>query len=470
MKILFVASECNPLVKVGGLADVIGALPKALKELGIDVSVLIPFYQVMDLDKEKVKLVLKDYPVVFNNRREKFNLFRTYLPNTTVPVFLIENGNYFKDGVYIETDASSGGSEEEAARFLFLSKVAVEIAGLNKTDILHCHDWHTAIVPFLVRKQGLKIKTLLTIHNLGYQGIYDWRTVNKLLGTDFSEKVNCLKFGILNADIITTVSPNYAKEILSEQFGSGLEKHLQEKKRNLVGILNGLDENFFNPETDSYIVENYSIKNLELKIKNKTYLQKITFGEASIELPVISIVSRLAKQKGIDLIIEGFPSLAKENIRFIILGEGDEKYEKFFKEMMLKFPEKCWAKIGFDERLAHQIYAGSDIFLMPSLFEPCGLGQQVAMKYGTVPVARAVGGIKDTVLPVMIYPEAIEGSGFVFEGYNTKEFIGSLKEALNLYERKDSWRAIQLNGMSQDFSWRKSAQKYSEVYKDLMEN
>lgn len=441
-KVLFVASEAAPIVKVGGLADVIGSLPKALKKLGVDVSIVLPFYSTIKLKKRE--LILE-------------NLWKTNLPESNIPVFLIENKNYFKDGIYVEADASSGGSEKEAKRFLFFSLSAIKLTEILKPDILHCHDWHTAIVASLLRSK--KIKTLLTIHNLGYQGIYSSEIVNQVLGTNFSGEVNCLREGILSADFINTVSENYAKEILTPEYGYGLEKELQKRKNNLVGILNGLDEEQFNPEKDPYLKTNYSIETLDKKLKNKIFLQKNYFGKVAPEIPVLGMVSRLAQQKGFDLIKTIFPILMEEKLQFILLGKGMKEYEDFFQEKSRKYPGKFLAKIQFNEELAHQIYAGSDIFLMPSLFEPCGLGQMISMKYGTLPLVRATGGLKDTVT---------ENTGFLFEKYEGQEFLKTIRAALKVFKNKRIWQKIQKNGMRQNFSWQKSAKKYLEVYQKLI--
>jgi len=469
MKVLVIASEVAPIAKVGGLADVVGALPKALKSLGVDVSVILPFYKSIKLKRNELKLIKKDIPVLFNERKEKFDLWRTYLPKSKVPLLLIKKDRYFGGkGVYVEADASSGGSEKEAARFLFLSVAGIKISELVKANILHCQDWHTAIAPFLIKKGKLKLKTLLTIHNLAYQGIYPTRIVNKLLGTGFKGKeVNCLKLGILNADFINTVSPNYSKEILKPKYGFGLQKYLKKRRGKLVGILNGIDYDLFNPETDGFLKRKYSWKRLVDKEINKSHLQQICFKKKNPNIPIISIVSRLADQKGIDLIEGIFAKLMKENLQFVLLGTGFPKYEKFFKKKKDKYKNKFWCKIAFNEKLAHQIYAGSDMFLMPSFFEPCGLGQQIAMKYGTVPITRPVGGIKDTVFQVK-QGRKIKGNGFLFDKYEKKGLLKAIKTALSYYNKRDVWKNIQLNGMKQDLSWKKSGKRYKSLYKRII--
>lgn len=443
MKVLFIASECAPIAKVGGLADVVGSLPKSLKKLGVDISVLIPFYGAIKLKKEEIKLVLKEAAVFFDGKKEKFNLWQTTLPKSKVPVFLIENNKYFKGNVYIETDASSGGSATEAKRFFFLSKVGIKLAETLKIDILHCHDWHTAIIPFLIKKEKLQLKNLLTIHNLQYQGLYPYQIVNQLLNTKFIKDVNCLKEGILNARIITTVSPTYAKEILTKEYGAGLEPVLLKRKEDLHGILNGIDK------------INYS---LDKKQADKRKLQKICKLAQNPKVPVIALIGRLTEQKGFDILNPILDELGKMDLQLIVLAAGYPKYEKELIRAEKKFPDKLSINIKFDAKLAQQIYAGADMFLMPSQFEPCGLGQMIAMSYGTVPIVRAVGGLKDTVT---------EETGFLFKNYDAQELLQLIKKALGVYENKKTWKQVQINGIKQDFSWDKSAKRYLEIYQKL---
>jgi len=460
-KILFAASECAPFAKVGGLADIIGSLPKALKKIGLDVSVIIPFYGIIPKQKRD-KFVLKE-EVFFNGEKRKFKIRQRFLAESRVPLFLIEEKEFFKNGVYVEADASSGGSQTEAGRFLFFSRAALKFAEIKNFNILHCHDWHTAIIPFLIKKQGLPIKTLLTIHNMAYQGIYPAEIVNRLLGTDFSKAVNCLKQGILSADFINTVSENYAREILSPEFGFGLEKVLKKRKENLTGVLNGLDQNQFNPKNDPFIKTNYSSRTLNKKAENKTFLQKKFFQGTCPEIPLLGIVSRLAPQKGFDLIKKIFNKLMKERVQFILLGLGSKEYEDFFRKKSQQYPKKFFAEFSFNEKLAHQIYAGSDLFLMPSFFEPCGLGQMISMRYATLPLVRAIGGLKDTVVPY----EQKNGTGFLFGKYDGQELLTTIKTALRVYQNKNLWKKLQQNAMRKDFSWQTSAKKYLEIYQNL---
>jgi len=473
MKILFIASECAPIAKIGGLADVVGSLPKALKKLGVDVSVIIPYYQSLNVP-EKNMLAGKDFSVIFDGKEEHFELWQTYLPpckthpDECVPLYLIKNDGIFGKSIYLEKDASPSGNEKEATRFLFLSAAGIKVAEALGVSILHCHDWHAAIIPFLKKnKPGSRAKSILTIHNLEYQGVYDKNLVNRLLGTDFAGDVNCLETGILNADFITTVSPNYAKETLTKEFGAGLEESLKKRGNSFKGILNGIDVEKFDPKNDPALQKNYFIENLGDKAENKASLQRRCFKKTDSQIPVLGIVSRLADQKGFDLIIEIFDSLIKKNLQIVLLGQGAGNYEKFFGKMAEKFPQKVFARIGFDSKLAQQIYGGADMFLMPSRFEPCGLGQMIAMRYGTVPIARSVGGIKDTVQNIRVQNEKVQGTGFLFEKYDSKELLSATERALGAFQDKKIWKQIQINDMTQDFSWEKSAKIYVSLYKRL---
>ncbi len=462
MKIIHLAAEYGPLVKVGGLADVVGSLTKALKDKGLDVSVILPYYGVIKIKKDNRELIEGNLEVSFEGKKETFNLWKTEVQGERVPVFLIENKRFSSKNVYPEKDASSGGGKKEAEKFLFLSKAAKKVAKILKADILHCHDWHVGITPYFVRKEK-RIKTLLTIHNLKYQGKYKAKTVNRLLGTNLKEEVNCLKLGIKTANLINTVSPSYSEEILTKEFGSGLEGILKRRKKDLSGILNGLDIDFFNPQKDKFLKKNYSFENLKDKKENKKELQKEYFEKQNPNIPILGMVTRLADQKGIDLVKNIFEDLIREKVQFILLGKGNKEYERFFKKMDKKH-ENFSAHLEFNEKLAHQIYGGADIFLMPSEFEPCGLGQMIAMRYGTIPVVRATGGLKDTVISIK---KGAKGTGFLFKEYKAESFLNKITEAFDIFEEKKVWSQIQKNGMKKDFSWKRSAQKYIRIYQRL---
>lgn len=471
MKIVFIASECYPLAKVGGLGEVVYSLALALRKIGLETSVFLPFYKVISEKKFKISRLSKISPIFW--RGEKFEIFRTNLEEGGIktPVYLVKNRIISSGGIYLSPSASSLGDRKEANRFLFFSAAALEaIRKMNlNPDVIHLNDWQTAIAALLkVKSQKLKAKSLLTIHNLGYQGIYSAKIVNQILGTSFKGKVNCLKKSILKADFITTVSPSYAKEILTKEFGCGLENSLRERKKNLTGILNGIDTKRFNPKTDKFLVKNYSLNSLSGKKENKLYILKKYFKTKNYHFPLFSLISRLAYHKGIDLIMEIFGKLMKSDIYFILLGRGEKKYEDFFKRMNKKYPGKFSAVIDFDEKLAHQIYAGSDVFLIPSLFEPCGLTQMISQRYGTVPLGRAVGGIKDTINPIKLSSNCKSKTGFLFEKYDSRELLRTIKKAASLYQNKKIWRRLQINGMKKDFSWEKSAQKYKTLYQKLI--
>ncbi len=455
-KILFAAAECAPFAKVGGLADVTGSLPKALKELGANISVILPYYGSISIEKKDRKLIKKGVSIKFNGKKENFDLWESCLPNSKVPIILIDNKRYFSGEPYSE-------DTPEADRFLFFSCATAETVRIMKFNVVHCHDWHASMIPFLLRKN--KLKTLFTIHNISYQGVFDSEVVNSLLGTSFKETVNCMKKGIETADAVTTVSPNYVKEILTPEFGFGLESLLKKRKKDLYGIINGIDPEQFNPETDNMIVENYSLKSIERKEINKADLQRECFRKSDKTIPVIGMVTRIADQKGFDLIEEILSKIIKRKFQLVVLGKGMKRYEDMLKKAAKKNPEKIFVKTEFDEVFAHRIYAGTDMFLMPSRFEPCGLGQMIAMTYGSVPIVRGVGGLKDTVIPI----EKNKATGFVFNDNSGKALQTEIEKALHLFKDKSLWSDVQKNGMKKDFSWKKSAEKYMKLYDKIEE-
>ncbi|MFA5359909.1 MAG: glycogen/starch synthase [Patescibacteria group bacterium] len=444
LKILITASEVTPIAKVGGLGDVIGALPKALNKLNLDARIILPFYGMIDKNKYKIKLIKKNIKIGV----ESANLWQTNLPNSNTPVYLIEN-NFFKDKTIYSNTLADG--KKDIDKFAFFSQALLEnIKAINfLPDIIHLNDWHVATVATLLKTKYKndqffkQIKTLYTIHNLANQGV--------------TENKNYMAEGILNSNIITTVSPTYAKEILTKEYGAGLEKLLQKRKNNLYGILNGIDIDFFNPTTDNLISQKYSLKNLDKKIDNKLALQKQLDLPVNKNLALIGLVTRFVGQKGIELITEKFSKL---NCQFVFLGTGEKKYEDALLNLGKKYPNNFKAIIKFDEKLAHLIYAGSDIFLVPSRFEPCGLTQMIAMRYGAVPIVRETGGLKDTVNNQV---------GFTFKKFNPTDFYKILERALTIYYRQPkTWRQLQLNGMEQNFSWNKSAKEYLKLYKKLL--
>lgn len=473
MKILFTASEAYPFIKTGGLGDVAYALPKALTDAGTDIRVILPKYiSIPDSYKNKM-ITIATFNVQVGWRNQYCGL--QYLEYNGVKFYFIDNEYYFRrDGCY--------GYYDDGERFCFFSKAVLEAInhmGDFMPDIIHCNDWHTAIIPVLLRAQHENlshIKTIFTIHNLRYQGVFSKNVLSELLNLDdyyydeerlkYYDAVSFMKGAINYADLITTVSRTYAEEIRHPFYGEGLHGLLA-SKNNMIGIVNGIDYDLFNPETDKNIYRNYSVKNIEDKAFNKLSLQKDLGLPEDKNIPMIGIVSRLVQQKGLDLIACVLNDILQLNVQLVVLGTGDPEYENLIKHAAWSNPEKVSANIFFDNSLAQKIYAASDIFLMPSLFEPCGIGQLIAQRYGSLPVVRETGGLKDTVLPFNEYSGT--GNGFSFTNYNAHDMLYTIKRAVYFYESKNLWKHIVENAMALDNSWKASADKYMEAYKKLME-
>lgn len=477
MNIIMAAAECVPFIKAGGLADVMGSLPKALVKLGHEVKVVLPKYDRIPAEYEANFTEGKALEVPFDGGKK---LCKTY-------GLVLEGAEY----VFVENEAlfSRGtiyGEPDDHTRFAFLSRAVLAVAEAQEeqVDILHAHDWHTAIIPFLLKEDSryaslrAHLKTVLTIHNLQFQGNFPKEVFIEDFGMDGSfyedGKVswkghfNHLKTGIIYADQVTTVSPAYRDEILTAQYGEGLEPLLQEKGDNLIGILNGLDTEFYNPATDLVIEMEYDHTTLERKAVNKRAIQK-EFGLAERgDIPLLVMVSRLTDQKGVDVLQDLLPGLMQaKDLQFVLLGSGRAHYEEFFKKLSTRFPEKVKVHIGFDEDLAHLLYAGGDIFLMPSHFEPCGLSQLISMRYGTIPVANKTGGLKDTVIEYD--PVLRSGNGFLSDFSEQQPFGEALGRALSLYQQEGHWETIKQNCMQGDYSWTRSAEDYAEVYGKIAE-
>lgn len=464
MNILFAGSECLPFIKTGGLADVLSALPKAIA-LKENASVILPKYKEIKntenaklFSKFDIKIADETKPVII----EKLAIDK-------VDYYFVANEEYFgsRENLYSYSDDNE--------RFAFFQLAIIEfIKQNNNFDILHCNDWHTGVLPLLIRINKLNLKTIFTIHNIAYQGVFDLNSYKlfniKYENTiEFNEQMNYMKTAIMSADIITTVSETYSGEILYDFYGYGMENVLKYRLHDIYGILNGVDYSYFNPLTNNDIHFNYDISNYEDgKLKNKKYLLELLGLNPQNEYPVIGIVSRLASQKGIDLIMRIIEELLQEkDIYFILLGTGDKEYEDFFKTLQYKYNDKVRAYIGYQEALANQIYAGSDMFLMPSLFEPCGLGQLIALKYGTLPIVRETGGLKDTVNSYNKYTK--EGNGFTFKLYNAHDMLFTIKDAIDLYnENKDDWNTLIKQAMNENFDWEISSNKYIDLYKKLL--
>lgn len=486
-KILFTASEVTPIAKVGGLGDVVGALPKALKKLGLDVRIIIPFYGLIDRNHGGFKLVKEKIKVETAVAEESVNLFETSLPGSVVPVYLIEHDFFKGQNIYSGNFPGAGGlypnDLAEIEKFVFFSHAllaSIRAIGF-RPELIHLNDWHTAAVALYLKTLYKndpffnKIATVYTIHNLANQGIADPEviTLNKIspnlasiLEDRKDQNINFMVQGILNSDLINTVSPTYSQEILTKEYGAGLERVLALRKKRLYGIVNGIDTDFYNPLTDKLIAKNYSKTTLEKKLDNKLALQKKLGLPADKTMALAGVVTRFVWQKGLELITEKFSEL---NCQFVLLGTGEKRYEAGLLYLANKYPNQFSVQIKFDEKMAHEIYAGSDIFLVPSRFEPCGLTQMIAMRYASVPIVRATGGLKDTVAPLIKGVGGIKPTGFTFKKFTATEFYKIIKKALKLYyERPDAWRQLQVNGMTKNFSWEKSAKAYLKLYKKII--
>lgn len=490
LRILFVSSEVVPFVKTGGLADVSSALPKKLTELGHEVRILLPKYGAVDERKFKIHDIvrLKDINVKVGDKEVIFSLKSCFLPGirTRVQIYFLDNQEYFgsRNSLYIDPITGKDYPDNDE-RFIILNRAVIElILRLGwYPDIIHLNDWQCGLAPAYIKTafkdyEGFdKLKTLFTIHNLAYQGVFPPSVFNKTsLPDDLNSdkkgilhkgKVNFMKSGLLFSDVINTVSETYAKEISTkEEFGEGLKDVLAKRKDKLFGIVNGIDTNIWHPENDKLIPVRYSIKSLEKKVENKKHLLErfgLPFDE---KIPVISVISRLYDAKGIDLIQKAFPELMKLNLQFILLGTGDYKYHSFFDKMAMKYPKKFSCYLGFSDELAHLIEAGADMFLMPSKYEPCGLNQMYSQVYGTVPIVRETGGLADTVKRFDEKTE--EGTGFMFKKYDAKDMLAEIKRALKIFDDQKLWQKIQKAGMKEDFSWDRSAKSYVELYKKIL--
>ncbi len=481
MKTAFVSSEVFPYAKTGGLADVAGALPKALEKLGCSVKIFLPKYY--SIDEAKFGLhynwEIGEIPIKISEHTRSVHIYQTVLPGSGIDVYFIDCPHYFhRDRFYTN-------SFDEDERFILFNKAVIEIIQRLKwtPDIIHCNDWQTGLIPLYIKDnygwdQLFKnTSSVYTIHNIGYQGNFASKTVqhasirDDLFFPDSSIELNgeisFMKTGIMYAEIINTVSKTYAKEILTPEYGAGMENFLRERKEDLFGILNGVDYEMWNPEKDKFIPFQYSVNNIEEKFKNKKFLLERFNLKFDEKVPLIGIVSRMASQKGFDLFEEAANDLLSLNARWIILGSGEDKYEDMFRSLQEKFPEKLAAYIGFNNELSHLIEAGADMFLMPSHYEPCGLNQIYSLKYGTVPIVRKTGGLADTVRDwhEFKYKGAKTGSGFSFNDYSAYALISTVRRAIDLFGNKKVWKAIQANGMKDNFSWESSAEKYLEIYK-----
>ncbi|MGO9120569.1 MAG: glycogen synthase GlgA [Desulfomonilaceae bacterium] len=483
MRVLMIASEATPFAQTGGLGEVLSALPAELAQLGLHIDVLMPKYRGITPEKYDIQKTDLAFELTLNAKKVSAQIWQLN-GNTSCRYLFLECDDYY-DREYLYGSPEKD-YEDNAERFVFLTRAALEMAALGSVhyDLFHSHDWQGALTPVYLRTLYAGVPDLeqsasvMTIHNLGYQGIF-WHLDMPLVGVgwefftpkhmEFHGRLNFLKSGIIFADEVSTVSPGYRNEILTPEFGFGLEGVLNEKREHLTGILNGVDYQIWNPATDSLITANYSPQNLSNKAACKADLQKIAGLPVRADIPVITMVSRLSNQKGIDLLQGIIPSLIKRDINLVLLGTGESRYQKSFTEIAYKYPDKVAVFMRYDYTLAHRIFAGGDMMLAPSRYEPCGINQLYALKYGSVPIVRTTGGLKDTVEE--FDPQTDSGTGFKFEGPEASEFESTLLKALKVYkEDRDSWKKLMLRGMNKDFSWKRSAVEYAKLYERAIQD
>ncbi len=477
MRVVFIASEGVPFSKSGGLADVVGALPKELKRQGIDISVVLPKHRGMPQDLEQSLQLRQSFSVHLGWRQQYCGIETTNYQG--IDFCLIDNEYYFgREGLY--------GYDDDAERYAFFSKAvldALPLIGLQP-DIIHLHDWQTGIVSALLKASHTgnpfyrNTKTVFTVHNLKYQGIFPKTILTDMLnlswdfftadGLEFYDNVNFMKAGLAYSHKLTTVSPTYAQEIQYPFFGEGLDGFLRKRKNDLVGIVNGIDYEKYNPRNDPHIFQSFGVDSLQNKVDNKLRLQDELGLPVEGRVPMIGIISRLVSQKGLDLVAHILDDILSQDVQMVVLGTGDGYYEDMFRIKASHYPTKLSANIRFDNTLAHRIYAGADLFLMPSLFEPCGLSQLIAMRYGCLPIVRETGGLNDTVRSYN--SETGEGHGFSFTNYNAHDMLYTINRALELF-RSDQriWTGICKKAMLMDFSWKNSAQEYIKLYAGLLD-
>lgn len=475
-KILFVASEAHPLIKTGGLGDVAGSLPPALKALRKDVRLIMPAYREALVRAGKLKTVA---PVEMPGIYGPVRLWEGQLPGSTVKLWLVDSPYHFDrpGGPYV--DAKGDDWPDNAARFALFARavagVALDRLGLGwRPDIVHCNDWQSGLVPALLAGEAKRPAVVFTIHNLAYQGLFPQETfVNLDLpdelwspnALEFHDQISFMKGGLVFADILSTVSPTYAREICTVEFGHGLEGLLRHRAHRLVGILNGADYNVWDPAHDKLIPRNYDVNTLELKAKNKSALQERFQLPVDGQIPVIGFVGRLAWQKGVDTLLGMLDELLAEPVQLVVLGSGDKTYERDLRAAPAQYSGRIAVHIGYSEELAHLIESGADMFVMPSRYEPCGLNQIYSLRYGTAPIVRRTGGLADTVV------DATEqhlndgtATGFVFDDPTPASLLEAVRRALALYRRPPAWRRLLATGMARDFSWRASARHYLALY------
>jgi starch synthase len=478
MRIGMISSEIAPFAKSGGLADVVRTLSVALERQGHELCLVMPAYRSVLQGTFAVADTTTKFSVSVSTRQEEASVLSARL-GSNVAIYFLRADRYF-DREYLYGTPQADYSDN-AERFVFFSRAALEVLRQHPVDIVHCHDWQTALGIVFLKTQTDRYaelsaaKTVFTIHNLGFQGIFaapDWHLLDldRSFFTpqylEFYGSINFVKGALLFADRITTVSPSYAREIIETEQGFALEGVLAQRARDIVGILNGVDYEEWNPETDRWIPKHYSKDTLTEKRSCKKHLQAILGLPPKPDVPLVGMISRMTAQKGFDLVEKAFERLMELQLQIALLGSGEPRYEDFFTAAAASFPDKFTVRIGFDEPLAHQIEAAADIFLMPSLYEPCGLNQMFSLKYGTIPIVRAVGGLKDTVEDYD--REKSTGTGFVFQSYAPESLLEAVDRALELFQEKRPWTDLRRRAMSMDFSWDRSARAYGSLYQQLL--
>jgi starch synthase len=482
MKVLFVSPEAVPFAKTGGLADVAGSLPVALKRVGVEVHLVLPFYRVIREGNFEHRLLLKDLKVPLGNTELVAGVLGSS-PDTEVPVYLIEREDmYDRPNIY---GNSLGDYYDNFERFAFFSRAALLTAEKLslKPDLIHCHDWQTGLVPTMLKGPFRDSTTLgatptvFTIHNVGYQGLFPADKLRltglsreefyRSEGLEYYGNVSLLKAGIVYSDAVTTVSPTYAREIQTPEYGMGMEGILQYRRASLHGILNGVDYQLWDPARDPHISVHYSPRKVAGKDACKeSLIQEINLDHSLTKRPLLGMISRLDAQKGLDLLVKILDDILALDVGLVVLGSGDDRIQEAIQEAAQRHPGRVGLTIGFDEPLAHRIMAGADAFLIPSRYEPCGLTQMYALKYGTVPIVRATGGLDDTIVP--FDPKTGEGNGFKFSAYEPNTFLEAIRKAVDLFHNPKVWQRLMANGMNADFSWERSAQRYRALYELLM--
>ncbi len=477
LKVLFLSAEVVPFAKTGGLADVAGSLPKALYTLGHDVRLCMPRYGRVERSRFGLEELVPPFDVPMDHRTEQAAIWQASI-GPGVPVYMVENAHYYdRDGIYMYPD--------DAERFVFFCRAALEMLRQPELDwqpdIIHCNDWHTAIVPNWLRTVYkddpffARTATVYTIHNLAYQGVFGHRVL-EIAGldefgflyhpemADMAEVVDLMARGIYFADVINTVSERYAQEILTPEYGERLDPLLRDRRDRLFGILNGIDHEGMNPATDPHLAVTFDAQHLEARAANKAALQSEAGLPVCATTPLVGMISRLSDQKGFDLLSQIIdPLLQHVDLQLVLLGTGEQRYHEMLGALAQRYPKQVAAFLTFNASLAQRIYGGSDMFLMPSRFEPCGLGQMIAMRYGSVPVVRATGGLADTVQDFC--PRSGQGNGFTFAAYDAMALFAVLVRATETYKHEPVWRQLMLRGMAEDFSWARSAARYVELYR-----